>query len=159
MKQTTKNIFIDFRTMSFQRNNSFAAASLNNEAASQIDKGDYLLASQLLATALSTLKATMKASRGKAPSRQSEISATCVCAFSGDASTRMSDQSKNVFMQVDDYFIYKRPIQVFNSSAVSEMARSTIGIISYSIVYKLALCHHLRAISDIMAAGKNHAYL
>jgi hypothetical protein len=42
------------------------------------------------------------------------------------------------------YFLYKNPVQVFAKVSASP---SVVEILTYAIVYNLALCHHLEAIS------------
>jgi hypothetical protein len=55
--------------------------------------------------------------------------------------------NRNSSLYLDKCFLYKHPVQVFtNSDDTSDELVEVV--LSYAIIYNLALCHHLRAISE-----------
>jgi hypothetical protein len=134
----------------------FVPANLTNEAASQMDRGNYLVASQQLAGALCVLKKTLKGQNIQSSGSASQAAAIFVCAFSEDTPAMIA-QSESDSMQVSDCFIFKRPIQIYaRGEGSAETAISAEIVLSYSIVYNLALCHHLQGIAG-MATGEENS--
>jgi tetratricopeptide (TPR) repeat protein len=142
---------------------SATAADLNNDAALQIYTGNYSQAAETLSYALNIIQQAMgvlkscnrppnhKTSEPRTPSYVS-----CDCIFSEDelitcqGSRRIPAANRNSssFYLDESCFLYKHPVQVFSNSSDTSDDEHHVEVISYAIVYNLALCHHLRAISE-----------
>jgi hypothetical protein len=143
--------------MSHQPYSPSAIANLNNDAALQMYTGNYSQAAETLSYALSTIKQAMRGLKScdRPPNKTSEPTTSSNVAFdcifseneliSYQGSRYIPATNRKSSLYLDECFLYKHPVQVCNSSDTSD---EHVEILSYSIVYNLALCHHLRAMSE-----------
>jgi hypothetical protein len=147
--------------MSRQPCSPSATANLNNDAALQMYTGNYSQAAETLSYALKTIKQAkgglQSCNKHHPPYITSEPTTIYVafdCTFSDDAlvSCQRSRHillaaNRNSSLCLDEFFLYKHPVQVFTTSDDTPDELVEV-VLSYAIIYNLALCHHLRAISE-----------
>jgi hypothetical protein len=126
-------------------------ANLNNKAAGHIRNGEYSRALIILSSSLAMLKDGVLRNEISAPHMEPGDSL-----LSGPPCNFLERETEDSFeptrvvatdrvtTEMDEYFLYKNPVEVFAKFADSP---SIVAILTYAIVYNLALCHHLEAIS------------
>jgi hypothetical protein len=143
-----------FAGMSYKHLSSgpVSVVKLNNEAALQIQRGEYAQAVSTLSTALVSMKESIK--NGQCYQDRSETAA----ADAGSAleflspsedeycSISLLSSRKINNIKCDHWFLYEDPVSVKAERALS--SQKCVEILSYSIVYNLGLCHHLKALYE-----------
>ena len=125
---------------------------LNNEATYHMRSGDYVQASSCLSSALLTLREaiqsdrfqdiTMIDARCERRSEKKKRSFYFVSRYRGGMAFETTSD-----MECDDWFLHEDAIMINLEQAFTSIR--SIEILSYSIIYNLALCHHIKAMRDL----------
>jgi hypothetical protein len=129
-------------------------ANLNNNAAVLMRNAEYSRAVIILSSALVGMKKGIRQNTITVP-RTEPIDSFLLgppcdflkCEAGGNSvdQTAFAFETDQVTTATDEYFLCIEPIKVF--AEVAATSPCILDILSYAILYNLALCHHLKAIS------------
>lgn len=124
-------------------------AKQNNEAACHIHSGEYSKAIISLSSALVTIRDGPLLRPGDDDGEEAATHTTTPCHFQKreaetsplEECTQLDDRGVMTSDTDECYFLCRAPVRVFSKVATSQA-------VAYAIIYNLALCHHLEALSS-----------